>query len=341
MPSHVIHGDSFLVPSALFRLKTEAGIAELLEANHHQVDASQIKPADLFNMCGALPFMDTHRLIVISGLLARHERRSGERRAGRGGGRGQAGKEASTALGEWEQLTKVIQEMPETTVLVFLDGPVSEANPLLRLLRPISQVQSLSAPTGEGLARWIKESAKQKGASISPAALGSLTDMVGNDLWTLDQELEKLALYAFGRAIEEADVTELVSQVREANIFNAVDAMIDGRPVVALKLLRQLRQDGQQVSRIIAMVERQLRLLALARDAMDQGLSQAEIGKRLGVSSQFVIRKTVDQARRHDWQNITSHYHRLLEADLSIKRGVMEPDLALELLVAEAAPIRS
>ena len=150
--------------------------------------------------------------------------------------------------------------------------------------------------------------------------------------------MEKLSLYAAGRTIEERDVGELVAQVREANIFAAVDAMIEGRPGVALRLLHQLRQDGREISSIIAMVERQLRLMALARDSMEQGLSQSEVAKRLGTTSDFVVRKTLDQARRHSWQSITARYRRLLEADLAIKRGIMEPDLALELLVAEQAP---
>ena len=120
-------------------------------------------------------------------------------------------------------------------------------------------------------------------------------------------------------------------------IFAAVDAMIDGKPAAALRLLHQLREGGREVSTIIAMVERQLRLLALARDSMDEGLAQRELGQRLGVASQFVIRKTVEQARRHSWDDITWRYNRLLEADLAIKRGRLEPDLALELLVADQA----
>lgn len=340
MPAHVLYGDTFLVPEALNRLKSQAGIDELLEANHHQLQGSQINPAELIAVCGALPFMDTHRLVVVTGLLARQERRSGERR--QRGGRNQRGEgsQGEPSLGGWEDLAKAIPEMPESTVLVFVDGTLTDGNPLLRLLKPVSNVQSLSAPSGEALARWIKDAAQQKGASISPTAIKSLTDLVGRDLWTLDRELEKLSLYATGRSIEEKDVVELVAQVREANIFAAVDAMIDGRPGVALRLLHQLRQDGREISGIIAMVERQLRLMALARDCMDQGVPQAEMAKRLGTNSDFVIRKTLDQARRHSWQGITARYRRLLEADLAIKRGIMEPDLALELLVAEQAPAR-
>jgi len=227
--------------------------------------------------------------------------------------------------------------MPDTTVLIFTDGTLGANNPMLRMLRPVSEVEELSAPTAEALARWVKSAVEKKGASISPAAIRSITDLVGNDLWTLDQELEKLALYCAGREIQESDVGEMVSQVREASIFAAVDAMIEGRPNVALRLLHQLKDDGREAPYIIGMVERQLRLLALARDSIDRGLPQNELKGRLGTSSDFVVRKTAEQARRHSMPEIVWRYNRLLETDLAIKRGRLEPDLALELLVGDAA----
>ena len=128
---------------------------------------------------------------------------------------------------------------------------------------------------------------------------------------------------------------EIVSQVREASIFAAVDAMIDGRPGVALRLLHQLKEDGREAPYIISMVERQLRLLALARDAIDRGVPQSELRGRLGTTSDFVVRKTAEQARRHSMPEIIWRYNRLLETDLAIKRGKLEPDLALELLVGD------
>ena len=330
MSTHVLHGDGFLVRQAFKRLVAEAGLEEIMEASRNLLDGRQVKAPELLANCNALPFMDSGRLIVVQGLLATQERRPGR-------GRGARSAPASSLADGWQDFAQAVPAMPETTLLVFLDGPLAESNPLLRLLRPVAQIQMLSAPSGQDLARWIKEAAQEKGASISPAATSSIADLVGSDLWTLDQELEKLSLYATGRGIEERDVNELVSQVKEANIFAAVDAMIDGKPAVALRLLHQLREGGRNVSSIIAMVERQLRLLALARDSIDEGLGQQELAQRLGGLPQFVVRKTVEQARRHTWVDITWRYDRLLEADLAIKRGRLEPDLALELLVADQA----
>ena len=335
MPATVIFGDGFLAPRRLAQLEAEQAPEGVLDANRHRLQGSRANPAEVLSIVYAIPFMDDHRVIVMEGLLGTAESSTGRQRSGR-----RAASADSPAVNEWRALADGIPNMPESTVLTFIDGPLSGNNPLLRLLRPVCQVEELSAPRGEALARWTKEAAEAKGAAISPSAIRSLTDLVGNDLWTLEQELEKLSLYVSGRGsreIAEADVQSMVSQVREASIFVAVDAMIDGRPTVALRLLHDLKEDGREAPYIISMVERQLRLLALARDAIDQGVAAGEIGGRLSVSSDFVVRKTLEQARRHPLPDIVWRYNRLLEADLAIKQGQLEPELALELLVGEQA----
>jgi len=332
LPVHLLHGDSFLVPRRLDELINESGASDVLEANRHRLIGYQAKPGELLSMCNALPFMDDYRLIIVEGLLGTAE--------SKGRGRRRASSDDSGVASQWKSLGEAIPKMPDTTVLLFTDGSLAASNPLLRMLKPVVQVEELSAPNGEGLARWVKGMIEAKGGSISPAANRSITDLVGNDLWTLNQELEKLALYCAGREIQESDVGEMVSQVREASIFTAVDAMIEGRPGVALRLLHQLKQDGKEALYVISMVERQLRLLALARDAMDRGVPQSELKGRLGTSSDFVVRKTAEQARRHPMPDIIRRYNQLLEADLAIKRGKLEPELALELLVGDGVANR-
>ncbi len=325
MPAYLLYGDSFLVFQRQRSLALENGTDSLLDTNRHQFAAGQFSLPELLAVCNALPFMDTYRLVTVTGLAGSFESR---------GGRGRG---SSRSLGEWAGLADAIPLMPDTTRLVLVDNALAESNPLLRSLRAAAEIYNLPAPTGEALARFIKESAQQKGCGISPAAIRSLTDLVGNDLWTLDRELEKLSLYAYGRNIEESDIQELVPLVREASIFNAVDAMVDGKPEVSLRLLQRLRQDGAALPYIIGMVERQLRLVALARYWSEQRVPQGELAAKLGVPP-FVARKTVEQARRNSWADLDRRYRRLLETDLAFKTGKIDSeDLALELLVADLA----
>ena len=59
LATHLLYGDSFLVPQALRTLCEKEDAAGLLEANSHRLQGSQIKPAELLSLCNALPFMDS------------------------------------------------------------------------------------------------------------------------------------------------------------------------------------------------------------------------------------------------------------------------------------------
>ena len=143
-----------------------------------------------------------------------------------------------------------------------------------------------------------------------------------------------------GEPINEGHVNRLVPQVREASIFAAVDAIVLGRPSVAMRLLRKLRDDGAGLPYLQAMIARQLRLVTLAKDLLERGVPTSEMGPRLELRADFAVRKTVDQARRFSWARLKALYACLLDMDLAIKQGRQDEDLALELLVAEAAVLR-
>ena len=328
MPAHVIYGDSFLVAERLRRVRAEAGAGDLMDSNRHVVSAGQARPDEVLAMCNSLPFLDTMRLVEIDGALAAQQ--------GSGGGR-RSGRRATSASGAWTQLADAVPALPDTTLLIFVDGDVQQGNQLLRSLSEHCAVHREATPNGQALLQWIKQRAEDKRASITPPAMQVLAELVGGDLWTIDRELEKLALYATGRSISDSDVRAMVPYAQEANIFAAVDAIMDGRPGPALGSVMQLMQDGQEPLYIIAMIERQLRLIALARDLTDRGVSQPDLGRRMGANSDFVVRKTLGQARRLTLPQIRKKYRRVLESDLAIKQGRLEPALSLQLLVADLA----
>ena len=328
MPTHVIYGDSFLVAERLRRVKIEAGADDLMDSNRHVVSAGQARADEVLAMCNSLPFLDTMRLVEIEGVLAAQQ--------GSGGGR-RSGRRAATASGAWAQLVDSVPALPDTTLLIFIDADLQQNNPLLRTLSEHCAVHREATPTAQALLQWIKQRAEDKGSSVTPPAMQVLAELVGGDLWTIDRELEKLSLYAAGRSITDSDVRAMVPYAQEANIFAAVDAIMDGRPGPALRSLMQLIEDGQEPLYIIAMIERQLRLIALARDLSDRGVVQPDLGRRMGTGSDFVVRKTLGQARRLSPLRIRDKYRRVLESDLAIKQGRLEPALSLQLLVADLA----
>jgi DNA polymerase-3 subunit delta len=171
---------------------------------------------------------------------------------------------------------------------------------------------------------------------LSAAAARLLADFAGNDLWTLCGELEKLSVYAAGRPVGEDDVRALVAAVRETSVFPLVDAIVEGRPPVAIKLLRQMFRQESGPQYILAMIQRQLRHLAVAREMLDAGESGRRIGEALRLRD-FALDRLLGQAGRYSPPRLRSAFQRVLEADLQVKRGVYDGELALELLVHDLA----
>ena len=327
----VLHGDSFLVAESLAEIRRGLGPEDLLESNTHKLNGNSVSLEEIQAVSNAMPFLSDHRLVVVEGLLGSFEAR---------GPRGRGGGTSRNRLARWEGLGEYAGEVPSTTCLIFADEMLRANNPLLRGLAGSAEVRRLPVPRGEELARWIRNRAKAKGASISPAALRLLNQFVGPNLRLLDSELEKLSLYAGEKQIDEGHVRRMVAQVREASIFAAVDAIVQGNPSLALRLLRKLRDDGAALPYIQAMIARQLRLVTVAKELVETGVPRGEMGARLELRADFAVRKTLEQSRRFSWPRLKGLYACLLEMDLAIKQGRQDEDLALELLVARAAVLR-
>jgi len=332
---YVFYGrDDFSQREELARIKGGLDSDGMLSSNTDVLDGREVSPEQLMAICDTMPFLSAHRLVVVEGLLKRFDRPERPRRGARGG-RGQS----TEALERWRGLADYAQRMPDTTTLVLVDEEVSADNPLLKALSSAGQVREFRSLRPGAVLQWILERAQNQSIDISPSAARLLADLVGNNLWVLASELEKLAAYAQGRRIEGADVRALVSEARQVNIFAMVDAIVERRAAVALRLLRQLTTAGAEGGYLLAMVVRQYRLIIQARELMTAGLPSQEIGQRLGVASEFVLQRILDQAQRYSLSRLKAAYRRLLEADAGVKRGQYGEELALELLVHDLARI--
>ena len=326
---HLFYGeDEFSRESAVADLKTEVGPPDIRDINVAEFDARDTTPEQVTALCSTVPFMTPRRLVVIRGLLSRFERR--------GAGAGPANGGQSPGAKSWDSLWKYAPEMPPTADLALVDGRLTQSNSMLRKAQAVATVKTFPPLRGERLKGWIRNAAAGKNAEIMPDAVNGLADLSGGNLRVLDGELDKLALYADGRAITMDDVQGMVSFTGEASVFVAVDAVVEGRPDVALRSLRRLLDDGNSPAFVLAMIARQIRLLILAKDIRSQGVPASELGGRLRVSG-YPLRKTLDQETMFTPEGLREAHRKLVEADLSAKTGRFDEETALELLVTELA----
>ena len=127
----------------------------------------------------------------------------------------------------------------------------------------------------------------------------------------------------------------MVADAHETSIFAAVDAVLERRPAVAMKLLYSLLSGGSSVSTILSMLARQVRLLILTIELQQQGVQQEELGKRIGLTNRYALEKTMRQSTSFGTEHLANIMRRLLAADLAIKQGQVDERWAVEILVGE------
>ncbi|MCJ7605828.1 MAG: DNA polymerase III subunit delta, partial [Dehalococcoidales bacterium] len=188
------------------------------------------------------------------------------------------------------------------------------------------------------LTRWVTQRITRDGGNIAPRAADMLVRFVGNDLWMMANEAEKLVQYTDGRTIEEQDVQAVVSATQEANIFAMVDAILEGRTARAQDLYQQLLTDGVVPVQLLVMISRQVRILFQMKDMRERKKTRNEIRAALGLTSDFLLNKAGGQADKYSTTRLRDIYHRLLDTDIAIKTGRYDGELALSIFIAEMGP---
>ncbi|NMB61667.1 MAG: DNA polymerase III subunit delta [Chloroflexi bacterium] len=189
-------------------------------------------------------------------------------------------------------------------------------------------------PSKQEMPMRIKTMVEEESGSIEEQAASELAQVVGDDIIMLRQEVRKLCLYTNGeRSIKVEDVRMLCSSIPEEDVFSMVDAFAQGNAKQALHHLK-LMFANQEYVYVFAMVVRQFRLLLMVKEALQETKNEAEIAKMLH-EHPYVIKKIAQQSQRFNFNQLEDIYRSLYELDGNVKRGLVQPDVGLEMLFFE------
>jgi len=325
---YILNGeDDFSIRQVLGEIKKRVGDSTVLEANTTLLDGQRVTVDQLRNACETVPFLAEKRLVIVEGLLGRFEPK-GRSVSKKGKGANQSD--------ERKAIAACVSQVPAFTMLVLVDGKIGGQNLLLKELAARAEVRTFPLLRDtRRLQQWIQQRVREVGGNISAGAVDLLARFVGSNLWIMTTEIDKLVMFARGRSIEEADVRAVVSYAQEASVFAMVDAILESRGGVAEKLLQQLMQQGATPAYLLVMLSRQVRILVQVKELRKQRITSKEIQNKLGLSSEFVIRKALEQVGNYSLTRLKEVYHQLLQTDLAIKTGKYDGELALNILLAE------
>jgi len=289
---------------ARFKEKTDpSGI------NISTLEAADFNLEKFNNISSQGGFLVSKRLIVVKNLLA-----------------GKPSKDVSTQIKEMLDNFKTSEN-----IFVFWEQGKPDARTELfkALTKEKKYVQEFSAPAGSQLNAWIKKYLSVKNAEIEPAAMNALIVAVGNDLWKLKNELDKLVAFSNGK-IKTEHIEQVVTDKINENIFELIDAIGKNNKPLALKLLnRELKTSANEIY-ILSMIIRQFRIILQLKSLAEQNLNQTAIASQTGLHP-FVVKKTLPLVAKFTIASLQKIYGQLVDLETKFKSTSLphEPLLAL------------
>ncbi len=224
---------------------------------------------------------------------------------------------------------------------------MDDKNRFERLTETLGQhcgMVELARVNEEDAMRWIVSRAQESEVRVDPEAARELVDALGADMMLVSSELEKLLLYASGRArITLGDVETMVLGAKQRSLYELTDAISAHDRVRALALLQGLlnSSDAGEDAAIghLYMLARTFRqmLVILEKNVRDSRAIWQALWQGFRMPP-FAADDLIRQARRYKSRRELTRALRLVaRADLELRSSPPDKRLVLERLVYDLA----
>jgi len=174
------------------------------------------------------------------------------------------------------------QGIPAGAVLILTADVVDQRRALFKRIGEAGVVVDCGIRTGKlgetqmkpEVARGrIREAVARAGKRIDDDAVAGIVERTGFSVRALESELEKMLLYVGDRVeIRRSDVLDVLSNTREASIFDLTSAIEERDAARAIRALRALAAQREAAQPILGMLAGTVRSLILARSVLDRRL---------------------------------------------------------------------
>jgi DNA polymerase-3 subunit delta len=198
----------------------------------------------------------------------------------------------------------------------------------------VVQIWPVEAPQ---LPSWIDRRLRDRGLLPEPDVAHMLAQRVEGNLLAAAQEIEKLLLLHGPGPLSARELAGSVADSSRFDVFDLVDAGINGDGSRALRILAGLRAEGTAPAVTLWALAREIRQLAIMARAVEQGASpeQAMSAGKIWEKRKPLVRRGLQRLRSAEWRRLLC---RCEHADRATKgRSAIDPWSIFEEITAAMA----
>jgi len=342
-PCYLLSGEEpFLIQELLRQFREKALDPAAFDFNYDQVRGEEIGAEEILLIAQTFPVFSSHRLLIVLN--------------------------ADQITDDREALLAYLESPCETTILVFVAAKPDMRKKLFSTLKKKGVVIACPPLYDNEVPQWIAQEGQKRGLRFSKEALWYLKEHLGADLFSIQQEMDKLALHLSGAEGAEKEAAsihpgaaadgsgrsvplreneislEMAQQVmgagRSHSIFELVGAVGEKNLKTAFKLLVDLLAEGERPLFILTMLMRQWRIMAIAKEGIDSGKPESVVGKKIPMPPRL-LPPFFKQLKGWRSEEIRRAFDLCLAADSQLKGGRQSPSFVLEALILDLCQSRA
>jgi DNA polymerase III subunit delta len=235
-----------------------------------------------------------------------------------------------------DALIRYLGNPSPSTVMIFTADDLDKRKKSTKALLDACTVVDFSPLKDSEAKAWAKSHLKGLKAAADDPVLSEIITLVGTDVQTLANELDKLSAAALDTGRITMDLVDvLIGRTRELSNFELGDHLLANNRKRALETLHRLLDDGAEPVMLIGLIAGNYHRLALGKHLLARG-GREEVFRNVSMPP-FKRDSYISTLQRSDARKIARGIQLTAAADLAIKTSQATPRLQLEMLVCELA----
>jgi DNA polymerase-3 subunit delta len=291
----------------LYRDKMKAAIInDGGDINYSYFEGKDIEPVKLISVAQTLPFFADLRLIIV---------------------------ENSGFFKGQNELTELLSDTPDTTVIIFVEGEVDKRNKLYKFIKDSGYVSEMNGLDDKNLKLFAASLFEQRKQKITEANISYLLDKIDNNMINISNEVEKISSYCGERqVVSKEDIDAVITVQITGKIFQMIDAIGSRQAQKALELYYDLIAVREKPLSILFLITRHFNIMLQIKDLQSRVNNSTSISELVGVPG-FAVSKYSAQARNFSFKRLKDALEFSADIEQQIKTGTMDEKIGVELFI--------
>lgn len=198
-----------------------------------------------------------------------------------------------------EKYTKLIDDLPETCVLVFAFGgkwkPDTRVK-LYKLFSKVGEVVEFARAKQSELITWVKRRFQSAGRTIDNDLCEYIIFQCGNLMGGLIPEIEKVAAFAKNEVITKTDIDAVISPCLETVVFDLTRMIVSKNYAKAIEMTEALDAMKESPIMVGALIAKQMRQLYAAGLVLERRGTARDLMDVLKLNSDYIAKGILQSA---------------------------------------------